>query len=118
MELVFFAVVIFVGLQIMVAVSAFSSRKKIDDAIKDKIGKLIHTVKIEKVGEMSYWFDEDTDQFLSQGKTHEEIAVGLKQRFAKHVFLIDNEYALVGPDFAVRPYKDALEQIRINGGVL
>jgi hypothetical protein len=37
---------------------------------------------------MEYWFDEEDNRFLGQGKTAEEIINHVKSRFPDHIFLI------------------------------
>lgn len=49
---------------------------------------LIHQVKIEKHNDVEYWFDQDSEQFLGQGKTMEEVIGNLKARFPDHIFLL------------------------------
>jgi len=72
------------------------------DELKEKISKLIHPIKVEKHGDMTYWFDAETDQFLAQGLTRDDIADHLKQRFKGHVFLLSEgpeTGILAGPDY-------------------
>jgi hypothetical protein len=75
-------------------------RKELDvrNRIVDRLNKIVHQVKIEKHGDMYYWFDNDDDRFLAQGKTLDEIVVGLKQRFIDHVFIV-NDKVMIGPNF-------------------
>lgn len=70
--------------------------------IRKKLHKIIHAVKVETHGEMTYWFDSETDQFLAQGRTRDEISQHLKERFSGHIFLINEDTEtgiLAGPDF-------------------
>lgn len=53
------------------------------------LNSIIHKVTIERYHGIEYWFDEDSNKFLAQGKTFEEISEILKSRFPDHVFLID-----------------------------
>jgi hypothetical protein len=76
------------------------------DELVKKVMTMIHQVKQEQHGDVFYWFDADTDMFLGQGKTDSEIKEHLKQRFKGHVFLLDEERALAGPDLALTPVKD------------
>lgn len=81
-----------------------SSKIEEVEKLKQKISKLIHPVKVEKHGDMIYWFDAETDQFLAQGFTRDQIVEHLKQRFKGHVFLLDEENEkgiLTGPDYKV-----------------
>lgn len=63
------------------------------DLIK-KLNEVIHVVKEEKHGDVVYWFDKDNDQFLAQGRDIEEIKAHIKQRFHKHIFLINDSHML------------------------
>lgn len=70
------------------------------------INGLIHQVKIEKIGETEYWFDEDDGEFLGQGKTIDEVISHVKSRFPDHIFLIKDlggvakqtDWKLIPPD--------------------
>jgi len=53
-----------------------------------RLHNLIHQVKIEKHNDVEYWFDQDSEEFLGQGKTMEEVIVHLKARFPDHIFLL------------------------------
>jgi hypothetical protein len=57
------------------------------DELKDRLRKMIHFVRLEQHGEQLYWFDEETDEFLGQGHTLEDIIVHVKNRFPTHVFV-------------------------------
>ena len=79
-------------------------RTDIDDVkeqVHQHINEIVHQVVIEKHGDMDYWFDSDNHEFLVQGRTTEEIIQSLKQRFSDHVFLLNNEKIMAGPEFAM-----------------
>jgi hypothetical protein len=76
------------------------------DELVKKVMEMIHQVKQEQHGEVYYWFDADTDAFLGQGKTDDEIKEHLKQRFKGHIFLLDEDRALAGPDLKLTPVKE------------
>lgn len=59
-----------------------------------KISSLIHTVNVEKHGDVDYWFDSDNGQFLGQGSTFDEIVGHIKARFPNHIFLFDKDGGL------------------------
>jgi len=89
-ELILWAVIIWVCSQIALGVAdgwRIAELKHRVELIKE-IGDLIHQVKVEKIGEVEYWFDSDSDQFLGQGKTVDEIIDHVKSRFPDHIFLI------------------------------
>jgi len=68
------------------------------DELVDKLTKLIHRIKQEKHGDVYYWFDADTDNFLAQGRTDEEIRIHLLSRFKGHIFFIDDKKVMAGPN--------------------
>lgn len=76
------------------------------EQLKEKLSKMIHRIKQEKHGDMYYWFDSDDDQFLAQGRTDTEIIDVLKSRFPTHVFVINNEKALRGPEWKLTPISE------------
>jgi hypothetical protein len=72
--------------------------------IKQKIISMIHFVKEEKHGDITYWFDEQSDEFLAQGATKDEIIAQARVRFPTHVFIIDNQqHSISGPDWKITP---------------
>jgi hypothetical protein len=73
----------------------------------DKLTTIIHVVKVEQYGDITYWFDNDTDQFIAQGKTDDEIISVLKSRFSEHIFILPaQEKILTGPEFQFQPMID------------
>lgn len=84
---------------ILVLLAAFVINAVINSAINQKrqrqletiqyLNSIIHKVSVEKYHGIEYWFDEDTNKFLAQGKNYEEISETLKIRFPNHVFLFD-----------------------------
>lgn len=80
------------------ALSSAKSNAEDREALVKKVMTLIHTVKQEQHGDMYYWFDADTDQFLGQGRTDDEIRVHLLERFKGHAFILDEKRALAGPE--------------------
>ena len=54
----------------------------------DYLKKIIHDVNVERKEGVEYWFDRETDQFLAQGQTLDEIVATLKSRFPDHIFLL------------------------------
>jgi hypothetical protein len=83
--------------------------------LKDKLTKLIHVVKPEKHGDMIYWFDFDTDAFLGQGYTDEEIIAHIKARFPSHIFITDEgKSSISAPDWKAAPLASLFEQDSVN----
>ena len=76
--------------------------KELTSAINE-LSKIIHTVKEETIGDIIYWFDAETDKFITQGATHDDIISTLKQHYIGHIFLINDTEMLAGPNFDVLP---------------
>jgi hypothetical protein len=77
-----------------------------------KISDLVHIVKEEKHGEMLYWFDNDDDRFLAQGRNIDEIRAHLKHRFEKHIFIYEDQ-ALAGENYEVVPVTALQQHVKI-----
>ena len=73
--------------------------KEMQSEIAEELDSLIHNVKPEQHGEVLYWFDEETDKFLAQGKDIAEIRTHLKERFKRDVFMIGDKVLMAGPEF-------------------
>jgi hypothetical protein len=83
----------------------------IDTKVRERLNKIIRPIKIETHNETMYWFDRETDQFLAQGKTQQEISATLKQRFPSLIFVNEaHEEILAGPDFEVTDLKTFMEK--------
>lgn len=80
--------------------------EKEKEALVKKVNEMIHRIKQEQHGDCYYWFDADNDQFLAQGRNDEEIRQHLLKRFSGHIFLVDNEKALAGPELRAMPIQD------------
>lgn len=65
----------------------------------DQLAQRIHVVRQEEHEDVYYWYEQDTNEFLVQGATDEEIIQSLKSRFPDDVFIIGGQYLLMGPDF-------------------
>jgi hypothetical protein len=78
-----------------------SEKKEIEAQIVERLNEIVHQVEIDQHNDMYYWFDSDNHEFLVQGRTTEEIIQSLKQRFSDHVFLLNNEKIMAGPEFAM-----------------
>ena len=113
LDLVFWAFVGYVIARLIIGHFERRLNAQINDIeeLKTKISKLIHVVKVEKYGNIVYWFDAETDQFLAQGLTRDDIAEHLRQRFKGHVFLLDEESErgfITGPDYKL------VQQLSVN----
>ena len=75
------------------------------------LNDIVHRVKVEEHQGIFYWWDEDSDTFLAQGRTIEEVIDNLKKRFPEHHFFVkDNEdttYRLKGPEWTMEVYRVA-----------
>ena len=58
------------------------------DELHARVNALVHRVKSEKHNNMVYWFDEDDDSFLAQGRNLVEIVKTLQTRFPDHLFFL------------------------------
>jgi len=68
------------------------NKKELDEQI-EKLKTYVHPVLVEQHGDMLYWFDGKTDQFLAQGKSADDIAAILKSRFPNHIFVVADDNA-------------------------
>ena len=75
-----------------------------------RLDHYIHRVQVEKHGDMYYWFDRDSDEFLAQGKTDTEIINHVKSRFPTHIFILNDEKGLRGPDWKVVPLQELTQK--------
>jgi len=76
------------------------------ETLKEKLTSMIHRIKQEKYGDTYYWFDYDNDQFLAQGRTDSEIVDALKKRFPTHIFIVNGDRALRGPEWKLVPIQE------------
>ena len=65
---------------------------ELTQAAKDLSDKFI-LVNIEKHGDMIYLFEKNTNRFIAQGKTKEEIQTNCTQRFPGRTIVTDEEQA-------------------------
>ena len=77
-----------VGMAILTSLELEHMKDRV--ALLKKLDDIIHRVKVEKFNDIEYWFDADDDEFLAQGKSHDEIVNVLKSRFPTHIFLCEN----------------------------
>ena len=80
--------------------------EKEKEALVKKVNEMIHRIKQEKHGDCYYWFDADSEEFLAQGRDDEEIRQHLLKRFSGHIFLLNDEKALAGPELRTMPIQD------------
>ena len=89
-EIILWAVVVWVLSQILLGfVDAFQIVKlKERVGILKQLSEIIHQVKVEERDGIKYWYDADSEAFLAQGKTIDEVIDVIKSRFPDHIFLI------------------------------
>ena len=60
------------------------------EKILDRVNEIVHRVKVENHHDNWYWYDADSDRFLAQGATPDEVIDHVKSRFPDHVFLLES----------------------------
>ena len=68
-------------------------------AWREYVEQMVHIVREDRIGDMRYWYDRDSETFLAQGKDHEEIVNVLKMRFPEGIFVIADNQMIMGPDY-------------------
>lgn len=74
--------------------------------VKNYLASIIHPVKSEKHGDTIYFFDQDDNTFLAQGRDDAELAAALKARWKDHIFILGEKYVMAGPDFKMTEITD------------
>lgn len=69
-----------------------------------KINTLIHRVRVEQHGDTYYWFDEDSGDFLGQGKTSDEVIEHIRARFPTHLFFLPSYKKVHAPNWKIETY--------------
>ena len=68
--------------------------KEVNDDLESKLMKrindIVHRVRVEKEGDVYYWYDLDDHEFLAQGSSDEEIIDLLKTGFPLALFGISS----------------------------
>jgi len=67
-----------------------SSADLLHDQLVKRLDEIVHRVKVEKHNDVYYWFDQDNNKFLGQGKSDEEIITVLKSRYPDHIFYFES----------------------------
>jgi hypothetical protein len=67
-----------------------SISKTIDNLEKEFLDSVV-VVKLEKVEDIFFVYDDKTNEFMAQGKSHEELAKTLKTRFPNKRFVASGE---------------------------
>jgi len=98
-DLIVYAVMALFFYSLAKSITAYFLDAKIRDSIKEVLNDIVHEVKIENNGPIYYWFDKDTDVFLGQGKSEDELINHVKARFPNHMFIIPEKGVLAGPEW-------------------
>lgn len=61
------------------------------EEINKKVKELIVRVTIEKHGDIFYIFEKETDRFVAQGRTADEIKEVMQKRFPEKTFIATDE---------------------------
>jgi hypothetical protein len=91
-EIILWAVVIWIISQIMLGISDAFQIVKLKERVDilKQLTEIIHQVKVEERDGMNYWYDADSQAFLAQGKTIDDVINVIKARFPDHIFLIQD----------------------------
>ena len=76
------------------------------DNVKKYLSSIIHAVKSEKHGDVIYFFEEETNKFIAQGRNDDELIAALKARWRDHIFIVGERHYMAGPDFKMQEIKD------------
>lgn len=103
-SVVYFVLGYAIGSVILKLIRLFMERRhqQTDDdeaAWREYVEQMVHVVREDRIGDMRYWYDRDSETFLAQGKDHEEIVNVLKMRFPEGIFVIDDNQMIMGPDY-------------------
>ena len=103
-SVVYFVLGYVIGSIILKLIRLFMERRhqQADDdeaAWREYVEQMVHVVREDRIGDMRYWYDRDSETFLAQGKDHEEIVNVLKMRFPEGIFVIDDNQMIMGPDY-------------------
>lgn len=55
-----------------------------------RLDEIVHRVRVEQDNGTYYWYDQDNNKFLAQGKSEGEIIDVLKKRFPDHIFYLES----------------------------
>lgn len=90
-----------------------TSKQEAQQELFEKVSKFVHVVEEEKHGDQYYWFDKDTQEFLTQGVNADAIIENLKKYYTNHVFIINETFILSGPDWQFTKNLDSKIRITI-----
>jgi hypothetical protein len=73
----------------------------------------MHVIKEEEHGGQYYWFDKDTDTFLTQGKNFAELTARLKLTHVDHLFIAETpagKFVMTAPTFLMIPIEEVIKE--------
>jgi hypothetical protein len=100
-DIIIWGFIIYGSIQVIRFLAKISTIKDMRDNLRIQLDELIHNVEIETVGEVEYWYDADTKEFLGQGKTLEDVVDHLKSRFPDHIFILKDKGILNAPEWKI-----------------
>ena len=75
-----------------------------EQRFRQHLERIIHVVRQDRDGDMYYWYDNDSGDFLAQGRTWEEVVAVLRERFPEHIFVLNQREMIMGPEFEIVQY--------------
>lgn len=98
MDIILIAIIFAIIVSTVISAKASAESRLLNDTVRKKLEEIVREVKVEKHHDIIYWFDKENDKFLAQGETISEIQEVLKQRFPKHIFILEQQL-YIGPTF-------------------
>ena len=98
LQLIFWSMVV----EIVIALISkrVTARNEEIQEVLEKVNNIVHRVRVEQHNEIYYWFDDDSNDFLAQGKNLTDATNQLRSRFPGHLFFVthkDTIYKISGP---------------------
>ena len=98
LQLIFWSIV--VELVLGLISKRVDSRNQEIEEVLERVNNIMHRVRVEQHGDVYYWYDEDSNDFLAQGKNLTDATTQLKSRFPGHLFFVthkDTIYKISAP---------------------
>lgn len=70
-----------------------------DSHVDPLLDQRLHIVRADQIGDVFYWYDQESGAFLLQGRTDSDIRSQLQQYWTDHIFVISATHMIMGPDF-------------------
>lgn len=68
---------------------------ELQEKLIKRLDQIVHRVEVVEENSMYYWYDQDNQKFLAQGRTTEEILDVIKSRFPDHIFYFEKSNHLI-----------------------